>query len=467
MPDRFGNPTSLEIFQLLTQEKNAALNAGQSSQSQRQTRARLFGQALFGGVDPRLKEARAREDALAAGNLTRQDGEDSISFEKRRMAAMFDAMKEVDPGTAAEINAQLIALENTELERLALKQDTELTAMEIEDRKQQRDLAQRRFVYNPDTGDFTSYNIGDAYDAAYIKSLPELRQKGLLPADAIDLDFAGLVEMLGHEEAMARIADGGGSGLFTNARIDDVRGAIRAGTDVLSNVADLYTVFNEEESDELTDIAKITSLASAISSDAVDLAVREARYSGQYTATTGRLAGRVFENEEAYVDALLNEFASGSTRMMQMDAGRRAATKALMLRLSYMVAKSMDPGGRLSDKDVEIAWDMLGGDGRNEAVAARAIQTVLRPIENLVEENRLVRETLLASGNKKDGGHAILLGHSIDAYDEWNSKMQEQRDLLFHRLNPELTEVPQQGVPGRGVYVNPVTGEETRVDGFD
>ena len=62
-------------------------------------------------------------------------------------------------------------------------------------------------------------------------------------------------------------------------------------------------------------------------------------------------------------------------------AGQSAALKSNMVNLAYMLARAADPGGRLSDKDVQLQIDRLGGNVGDQSQMAAALAEVERSVK--------------------------------------------------------------------------------------
>lgn len=82
----------------------------------------------------------------------------------------------------------------------------------------------------------------------------------------------------------------------------------------------------------------------------------------------------------------------------KISSDRGVATSTVM-RLAYSLAKQQDPGGRLSDKDVDAAIEMIGGSGANVDKRLSVLESLHKSLSGQ-HETYLKRQQLMYPGNK-------------------------------------------------------------------
>ena len=98
---------------------------------------------------------------------------------------------------------------------------------------------------------------------------------------------------------------------------------------------------------------------------------------------------------------------------MQAVSAANVRTKANIVAMAYIVARTRDPGGRLSDKDVQFAMETFGLKSNDKDIIAAAIgdrvEEVLENARNFIEEATGERPTFEGLGRPEAGAGAGAL----------------------------------------------------------
>jgi hypothetical protein len=118
----------------------------------------------------------------------------------------------------------------------------------------------------------------------------------------------------------------------------------------------------------------------------------------------GRIASGGATKEGTSIDTWLKQNSIQNTRM-----------QGLIVGLAYSLAKTNDPGGRLSDNDLRMAVQMVGGDNPNPAAILANLN------DNMVKSSNALIGRIETSGDavsRELGPRLALLKKNKEAYDK-------------------------------------------------
>lgn len=415
-------------FQIETpQEVLARLNSQidtdlQSRDFNTQTRARTSRllTTLFGS--PEAKRAQERVDVAdkAFTDLDRLPGESDIDWRIRQNNAFFEGMKDVDPTLAAQAAERATALQNEKLERDQLMSAEERRASN-EDRlaaqEEDRQAKVRRqnlfdnigYARDRKTGELRAFDLGDTADAARF---------GLAGKDP-NMQILTREELNDLEEAELDDAD---SKLYNRSVLSKKIDTYTASIDAVQRQRRIMEILTAEP-DTLTVAAKlekginnlVTEIGAASRATAIDL--------GGYEKDLASIRSRIAPEARA-----------------------RGVTDAMVLNLAYSLARALDPGGRLSDKDLELALDMIGGRNADPSVFARiALESAEQNTRRLTGEFDRVRDSL------NESERTVLGRSNVALIDERNALREQARRWVpeneFNAITSGLPIIPQEVRP--------------------
>jgi hypothetical protein len=111
---------------------------------------------------------------------------------------------------------------------------------------------------------------------------------------------------------------------------------------------------------------------------------------------TGRKA--IVKGKPAKESELLNPSNYGMTGFGEA-AGKSAAFKSTVIRLAYTMARAQDPGGRLSDRDVQTAIDQIGG---NQGSLTQLKSTLAQTRKNIISSYKIKHRIVTGKEASKD-----------------------------------------------------------------
>lgn len=404
----FGNPDST------IQEKNfAAFDSGLK--------------AIFG--DPEMDKAEARMKAAEAAfsDLNKESDEDDIAFRQRQVQTFFDEVKDTDPALAAQAAEQLTALQNERFERDVLRaaegRRIRAEEREVESFENERIFANTAYVKKPD-GNLVGFDLTDPEQvSAYQQAAAQPGSIGMTREEATDYDREarvaadnGVTTKTGHKKRLNEI----------NATKSAVRRASRIAEMLVKDPNVLTTAQGLQKA--------VVNLSQEFGAAAKALDIRE---------------GKLKRGQE-WVAERASEIAP--------EARARGVTDALILDLAYSMARMRDPGGRLSDKDVELAISMIGGRNASPDVVYR---TLLEQTALSVRDHRDSMKQLFAAEGFADTGQGRQLGIARDQLDA-------EYDRLLNRAGVFLPENEISdilyGMPLTEYSVTPTTDSTTVVE---
>ena len=343
MPGQFGNATETEVYQALQSGKRARLASAQGPNERRAVNMQMFGRALFGGIDPRMMKAEEIATGLQRGSQLRREGsETAIDFSIRQHRVMQDDMRLVDATTHAQISAQLIVLEKERdnlvnlqatRERAGRRDELQMTKLRYDNI-----AAGRNYVVDDDTHQsIGSVDLTDDDAQEQLQTMANSVENGLILT--IDQYLGD-----GYREEWQKNYNASEFPVQEMVSKDARRQMLTSNT-----VMQLILESIHDNQNPISPAAQLQQWAT-----------RQAGSLNQFALDTGYSS----------IGSQLNDSDAGATNLNdaadrywnnQSQAGRTIVTKQAMTNLAYALARSVNQ--RVTDKDFELAWSLLGGDG--------------------------------------------------------------------------------------------------------
>jgi hypothetical protein len=397
MPDQFGNPTPQEVMQGFADQAEAMRRSAQTPQARREANLYNLGRGAVMGMNPQVVRAREIENALKAGSeLERGPQETALDFQIRQARQMFDDVKQVDPTTAAQISAQLTQLESERAEQARLQQshelDVEQAELDIEADRATNILEGRGYLVNIVTGEqLGSLKMND----------PLFDQR----SQELGLGQPGVV-VLPYDEASDFGADELFSDMFNKSTLAEMGTHLEASTDLAATGSELIGVLNaayDADQNALSDVSSAERVLNRISGNIDELAARCGSEDGQ----TEPLAAA----------------------WLRANASRRNISSALLTKMAYQVALAFNR--RVTDKDFELAYSMLGGDSGSPEVAVNTIRANLRTNRRSVDDSIGVS---LGTEAFRGTAQGTFIGAKYDKFTERDDEFQSMADAFLEKI---------------------------------
>lgn len=338
-------PTPQELLAQLAEQRRKVMTGGNVVQ-QRSQNIETALDNLFG--NPQVRKANADMEAIKRSqNVGPQgEGEDDISYEMRRLSSVRDAMAEVNPEVAAQINTRLLQLGEMKYQRSRLKAQDDRAAAEhdlqmdkLKDEKTEREsFGMQTYVYDIGAKSAEAFNLRNPEEnSAFLEAARKPNTRVITPAMAWQLLLQDDAQAGALRVAMAKAQSGDGSKV-EQQRLENMSGSL---LDLYATADRIFQVFDENP-DAIT--------GSAAGGAALDRIATE-------LGAAGRLAtGAKLKDSDLSIDDWFKANSITSTRM-----------QGLVVGLAYATAKANDPQGRISDKDLAAALQMVGGANPNPA----------------------------------------------------------------------------------------------------
>jgi hypothetical protein len=335
----FTSPLEVQtkMNELITQMRGSGdpnkVNAANSQQ---------FITGLFGSPESRQAQKTEKGLTSALGSVQKRQEETEAAFQVRQQTAVRDQMATIDPKVAIQANDNIIAL-------------------------QSEALSQKRLGLQIDTLDFELENALQTSVDAKTPNIMRIDSNGQVQA-VKTLDPEATSEEIEAERARFQALDPEsqytvGSGL-DRLKLEDLefnstgglnKSALRKIEESLEGSAELMFGGAQFLRKGIENPASLTPTSGSVAAGA------------GLVAGIRRIAGEfVGSDAEATQDATrYNRVAGGPEAIRRIESMgiQSGIARGLILNMAYTLAKTLDPGGRLSDQDVEMAISMLAGTG--------------------------------------------------------------------------------------------------------
>ena len=334
-------PDPNKIIEQLWQQRAQTMTQG-TPQQQRNQNVETALDAVFGNpvVVRQQRAAQQIKNAEKASLATLPEGASDIDKEMARIRAQRDAAVDLDPNLASQLNMRLLQLGNMRLEQDKLKAEEKRAegrfGMDSErfEREQAMDtlLGGRYYVFDPQTGTAESFNLKDeAQQPRFSQAAQRDGTIVITPDQALQL-YRDRTD----QSARMRVA-------ISNAKGGDLsKMPLKNALEATDGLLGLYAT-----SDRILDVISqnptaLTNVSAAAT--ALDKLSTEFKAIGSVGLPNGRTA------DGTQVDDWFKANSITNTRM-----------QGLIVGLAYAQAKAVDPGGRVTDKDLIAATNMVGG----------------------------------------------------------------------------------------------------------
>lgn len=314
--------------------------------------------ALFGNPELRAAQEKQKQLSTALSSVKKAADESEIEFQMRQQQAVRERMANVDPSLSIQANENLIRLqaEQVELESAGLSRD-----------KKKEDLAETLYVNTqkkrpvifkfkdgvaiPLPGNYETieearaaleakqaadptgqYDIGNGLDALKLDDPNAGKTLGGLNRSAKTKYMATITANTRLSRKLGIVADKVAKDPLSLSSVNE---QLAEGGDLVNSVAKVFGDFLSDSEEVVRGDKSILDVAN---------------------------------EDAALVDAKLA--TPGVLRRLQEEGGFGSEVRATVTELAYTLAKALDPGGRLSDQDVEMAIEMLTGNGDPNVVLA-------------------------------------------------------------------------------------------------
>lgn len=341
----FEMETPQDVLARLQDQRRQVMVDGRVSQQRSQNiESALDG--LFG--NPQARAAQRRVDAVrrAQQQTTPQgEGEDDLDYELRSLKAKRDAVADIAPEIAAQINTQLLKLGEEKFQRSRLTASDDRAKTEFDWKTKDRALDDitggQTYVFDPASGQAEGFNLRDPESTqAFLDARKKPNSTIITPQMKWQLDMQNDQQAAMLKAALIKAdatANGGKGSKVETQRVENASAGL---LDVYATADRIFQVLDVNH-DVLTGGSKG---AKALDKVATEL------------GAAGRMASGGKTQEGQAIDDWLKSNSITNTRM-----------QGLVVGLAYSMAKANDPSGRISDKDLAAAVTMVGGDNPNPA----------------------------------------------------------------------------------------------------
>lgn len=389
----FEMETPQEVLARTQAQRSAAMSQGNIHQQRSANMERAL-DVLFG--PPGMRDAKRRQDAIKRAQAAvqpKQPGEDQLDYEMRDLAAKRDAIADISPDVASQINQRLLELGEAKLQRQRLiaqdQRASEKHTMEMEAGKREATMDKliggNTYVVDTSNNAAVAFDLLDpAQTAAFEQEKNKPGRRVITSAQAFALMMQDDAQAAAMRLALAKADNDVGGSKVTYKELEKLSGGL---LDLHATAERIFNVFDSNP-DVLTGGSKGAAALDKIATE---------------IGAAGRIASGGVTKEGTQIDSWLKQNSIQNTRM-----------QGLVVGLAYSLAKTNDPGGRLSDNDLRMAVQMVGGDNPNPAAILANLN------DNMVKTNNALIGRIETSGDavaKELGPRLNLLKKNKEAYD--------------------------------------------------
>jgi hypothetical protein len=360
----FQAQTPQDVLASLAAQRSKVMVGG-NVQQQRSQNIESALDGLFG--NPQVRQAARLQQQLkqAQQGVQQKDGEDQLDYELRRLQGMRDAVADVSPETASQINQKMLEIGEQKFQRSRLMAHDDREKQEFNlDIDAKKDAAKQRallgggvYVLNTKDGTAEQYDINDPESAAkFDKDKGQPDHIVISPEQQFQLYHDKTLQAMKVREALARA---GGTNDLSKVTAKEVEKASAGLLDTYATAGRLFQVL-ETNPDVMS---KASAGAKAFDKVATELAAAGRMASGGKTSNGQKIDDFLTSNN------ITNERA-----------------QSLTIALAAAMAKANNPDGRISDNDMRIAVNMVGGNNPNPAVVLSNLNdTLTRSTQSLFD----------------------------------------------------------------------------------
>lgn len=308
---------------------------------------------LFG--NPQMRAATRTQTAIAAAQkgVKKLDGESDLDYNIRQLSAVRDAVADTNPDVASQINARLLQLGEAKFQRNRLTAADTREQGEYDMKKQDFDATKGlrsltgslTYIYNPQTQKAQSFDLNNPEDAAAFEQAKAQPGNVALPAQTVAQIY------MNNDDNLARMREALSKATGSLVTYRQVEGASAGLIDTYKVADRLFDVLKQNK-----DVLTVGS-AGAAEFDKAAKQLGALSNIGEHDKTS----------DGTPVDSLFEQY--------NITTGR---AKSLVFALAAAQAKMNNPDGRISDNDMRIALQMVGGDNANPNVLLANINDRLK-----------------------------------------------------------------------------------------
>ena len=397
-------------------------------------------QAIFNLVgSPELSKARATSSALsnALSSFKPPDGADEITTQLAQATHVRNQMASVNPELALQANDKILSLQNEQMQQQSLKDNSEYNKLRLQtagldhaDAVRVAEQAKQKIIFKRNLTSGAVVPVSnlpeDSTPEEAIASLQAEQAKG---------DSANYAYSLGTGIDLWKVSDafrpyslgragaGGafGSSTLTSPELRGLRGQLDSASNTMNALSRVGNTLKQ-------DLFSANALTGKSASGVLNVLDAGERLYNEYAAVAK-------PEDAAYSSSLLEDRLKDPEAQSKIEeAARRmgvdsSVVQAQVKAAAYSLAKTLDGGGRLSDKDVELAMEMIVGNGDPQVVA------------DLFQERLAALSDVTAQAfYAADQGH---LGPEGNFNKE---RFQKSRDAFAGTISDLRTEIAKRGV---------------------
>lgn len=310
---------------------------------------------LFG--NPELNKAKKTQEALAeVSGMEKEEGESDFDFGVRQAEAVrLAATKAKNTEMALAANEQVLALRKQELERRKLLATVGSQEQSLADKIQEsKDLKTPvLFGYKADG---TRHSIKELpIGASQEEKDAVLARAEALHTQFTNFDWGNRQQVLTLDDIEAGLTAGGRSKTEDKGyrnQLTQAKVLVRSLNDIRMDLQNSPFAL----SPKVSDMSKFTETLRGGANALRDVVVGR-------TPLTGDEARKLAEQYDRRIEANLDSDARFAKTVENAGVLRARVTA-----LAYQLAKTLDPGGRLSDQDIEMAKAMMLGNGTPQEI---------------------------------------------------------------------------------------------------
>jgi hypothetical protein len=460
------------------EQQLTSMRASGDVQQQKMANNQVLIDALFG--DPAIQKARAADKAISEGMaLTQDEGEGNVDFQIRQQKAIMSGVAEANPQVAVQANQNILSLqqEKREQELLKAKTDRETAKEAAEEKRAQagerraeagerRSEAKELRGLNKAARDQITFeeNMAIAKSAKktwIFETDPETGEQqpvkplsdGLPDETAVSAFRAMQDEnpekgykMVSGADFLASQGVIGGSDVGLTGKQKDKK--LTALIDAGAVYREMGALFETVEKD-----LGALGLGAELIADLGAANVTAARFGRDFYEASG------FEGEE--LEQYLKEDEGLIDRILKEGgyADQSATARAQMKGLAYKVAKILDPGGRLSDQDVEMAMQMVSGNGSASVIEDLMMERIKNTHKDFTVDLEMVRDGHVYGkyGQKQldlyneDLAEALALGTKLGDTIKANTKLREEAAAKETAEKARIDDIKKFGTETEGL----------------
>lgn len=394
--------TNADVLINQKKEQIDAMRASGDPRQQQLANSQVMVDALFG--DPAIQKARATDKAIkGALELTQDEGESDLDFNIRQQKRIMTDTASLDPNVAVQANQNIRTLmtERDEQSKLVQEETYKRESRKRERKKQDAEDTPVIFRRNPDTGNLELVEVLTlGTDPMTVKKRREELQKG----EEASL-VTGNVSMLFKDQGSLDKRGTGKTPLiegYNASEASKILKGIQTATITLGNFGNVVGILEEDPE------AFLFREKAAVFDANVQGLKRVANVIGYifHEDDQKKLGDEIFEDAKWQAEAAKAGYTS-------------ARAVAYATQLAYQFAKMLDPGGRLSDQDVQMAKAMIIGKG-TPTVVAELIKARMRETYDTQNVHRAVIE---------EAGSAAVRSNFKSFEDQYNEQLDRANKL--------------------------------------